>query len=139
MTYHDADLTVLAKTLYGEARGEGRAGMEAVAHVILNRAKRGGWWGSTVSQVCLHPWQFSCWNKNDPNSKVLEALRIDTDKEPPAYLRAHAAAAAVMAGDVPDPTQGSTHYHADTILPQWAAGLEVAAHIGRHRFYNSAK
>ena len=61
---------VLARTLYGEARGEGLPGIEAVACVILNRvafAKARGryWWGNTVSQVCLKPGQFSCWNAGD--------------------------------------------------------------------------
>ncbi len=33
------DLDIVAKTVWGEARGEGRKGMQAVAEVILNRAK----------------------------------------------------------------------------------------------------
>ena len=33
------EIDVLARTLWGEARGEGTAGMQAVASVILNRVK----------------------------------------------------------------------------------------------------
>ena len=43
-------LDTLARTLWGEARGEGRAGMQAVANVIRNRAARPGWWGRSVVQ-----------------------------------------------------------------------------------------
>ena len=68
------EVDVLARTIWGEARGEGKEGMEAVASVILNRteiAKRldGYWWGNTIIQVCQKPYQFSCWNKLDPNFK----------------------------------------------------------------------
>ena len=33
----DRDIEIMAKPIYGEARGEGEAGMEAVACVIMNR------------------------------------------------------------------------------------------------------
>ena len=32
----------LAKTLWGEARGEGKKGMQAVANVVMNRVQKGG-------------------------------------------------------------------------------------------------
>ena len=39
---------VLARTMWGEARGQPKAGLEAVANVILNRVsvarERGGFW-----------------------------------------------------------------------------------------------
>lgn len=71
------DTDILARTIYGEARGESISGQEAIASVILNRvafAKRRGryWWGNTIAGVCLAPWQFSCWNENDPNRKIIE-------------------------------------------------------------------
>lgn len=33
------EIDVLARTIYGEARGEGMQGMQAVANVVMNRAK----------------------------------------------------------------------------------------------------
>ena len=50
---------IIAITILAEARGEGEAGMYAVAAVIAQRSferKR------TPSAVCLKKWQFSCWN-----------------------------------------------------------------------------
>ena len=42
------DTEVFAKTLWGEARGEGIIGMLAVACVIKNRINRPGWWGNDI-------------------------------------------------------------------------------------------
>lgn len=46
----EKETDILARTIYGEARGESISGMEAVASVVLNRvafANRRGrfWWG----------------------------------------------------------------------------------------------
>jgi spore germination cell wall hydrolase CwlJ-like protein len=57
---------VLARTLWAEARSQGGEGMHAVANVILNRAAQPDWWGKDIRSVCLAPYQFSCWNENDP-------------------------------------------------------------------------
>lgn len=62
MTDHDLD--VCTRTLYGEARGEyaqnGPIALITVANVIMNRFKRGGKYGKTLTEVCLKPHQFSC-------------------------------------------------------------------------------
>ena len=46
MTEDQAD--IMARTIYGEARGEGQRGMQAVANVIMNRVKAGSWYGASV-------------------------------------------------------------------------------------------
>jgi hypothetical protein len=58
----DSEL-IVATTLVLEAGGEGTTGMDAVAHVINNRAKtnHNGWGNTAVKQV-LRPYQFSMWN-----------------------------------------------------------------------------
>ena len=77
LRHKEAD--ILARTIWGEARGEGVEGMKAVANVVLNRVKiskdRGGfWWGNDITSVCKKPFQFSCWNKSDPNFKKLQIV-----------------------------------------------------------------
>lgn len=128
------DLGVLARTLWGEARGEGRDGMEAVACVVLNRIKSGlTWWGSDVRTVCLCPWQFSCWNQRDPNRPLLEAV-TEADA---AFAVALDVARRAMAGDLPDRVNGATHYY-DRRLPEppyWAVGREPLATVGHHVFF----
>lgn len=56
------DVDIIAKTLYGEARGETTMGKIAVATVIYNRANGDN---TKYVKVCLKPKQFSCWNKTD--------------------------------------------------------------------------
>lgn len=123
---------VAARTIYGEARGEGPAGMSAVAHVLLNRVKDGRW-GSTLALVCMAPWQFSCWDASDPNRKVL--LGLADDDQTLGYCVA--ALNAAEEGEA-DPTKGATHYYAASIVPpSWAATGTLTAKIGRHLFYKN--
>ena len=77
MIEHDID--ILARTIYGEARGEKTAGKKAVACVIMNRYKAKKWFsGKTIAETCQKPWQFSCWNKNDPNrQKIMNATAVE--------------------------------------------------------------
>ena len=79
-------IDTLARTIYGEARGEPIRGKEAVAAVVLNRVgramERGGWWwGSSVAEVCRRPWQFSCWNADDANRTKIERADEKEDRK----------------------------------------------------------
>ncbi len=132
--YEDKD--VLARTLYGEARGEGLTGIEAVANVIMNRwaiarEKEGYWWGNSVKEICLKPFQFSCWNPNDVNFEIIQNI---TDQEPLFYLCRHVAMRAIS-GTLKDTTGGATHYHAVSVHPAWARHLIPCAQLGNHLFY----
>ena len=127
----DQETEIFAKTIYGEARGEGLPGMEAVANVIMNRVKKPSWWGKTVREVCLKPFQFSCWNPNDPNRvKLTEDLSAD-----PIFQVCCRIAKRALCGLLPDKTKGSTHYHALSINPKWASALAPNVQIGQHLFY----
>ena len=69
------DVLTLARTVWGEARGEGTEGQKAVIHTVFNRFKSGRWYaGKTIAATCKKPWQYSCWNKNDPNRGKMEEL-----------------------------------------------------------------
>lgn len=45
-SFSDEDIDTLARTVWGEARGESLLGKEAVACVILNRHKSGKWFAA---------------------------------------------------------------------------------------------
>lgn len=129
-------IDVLARTLWGEARGEGTNGMEAVACVVLNRVaiaekKEGFWWGNNIIQVCQKPYQFSCWNRADPNFRKLQAV----DSKDIHFATASRIARRAAAGVLADITKGATHYHAKETSPYWARGEKPVAVIGRHAFY----
>ena len=133
----DKAIDVLARTIWGEARGEPLRGQEAVAHVVLNRrnvARSRGrfWWGDDVIEICQKPYQFSCWLADDPNlPKLLEA-----DADDPIFASCLRLARRAVNGALSDdPTDGATHYHARQILPNWAEGRAPLAEIGNHIFY----
>ena len=78
MTVSEKDRDILARTLFGEARGEGLVGQIAVAWTIRNRVEDGkakSWWGEGYAGVCLKPYQFSCWNQNDLNYPYLSGVK----------------------------------------------------------------
>lgn len=132
------DVNVLAETLWGEARGEGPAGMEAVAAVVLNRRNAGYRGCHTATQVCHDPRQFSCWNADDPNSLLLSALpRQQAD---PVFPQAVEIARRALTGGLIDPTRGAKHYIATSLplaaRPLWLLGKVPCVVIGRHAFYN---
>ncbi|WP_298374408.1 cell wall hydrolase [Azospirillum sp.] len=122
---------IIARTLWGEARGEGIAGMAAVAGVIANRVRSPRWWGKTVSTVCLKPYQFSCWLKGDPNrDKLLTVTEADR-----SYWLALEIADELEDGRLRDVTAGADHYHSTRVQPEWSRGKTPVATIGVHRFY----
>lgn len=122
---------VIARTLWGEARGEGRNGMAAVACVIQNRARNPRWWGSSPTGVCLKPYQFSCWLADDPNRAKLLAV---TDRDS-SYRAALEIADTLLSGQLVDVTNGADHYHTTGVTPAWSAGKKPVAVIGNHRFF----
>ena len=135
MTYTSEDWDTLARTIFGEARSEPFQGQVAVAWVVRNRADHPTWWGSTVRDVCRRPYQFSCWNENDPNLPKLQAAT----SADPHFLRALGIAALVIQRDLYDPTNGATHYVADYIdPPEWSAQMVPVVTIGHHKFFKEA-
>ena len=125
------DYDVVAKTIWGEARGEGLNGMTGVACVIQNRAHKGGWWGRTPREVCLKPMQFSCWNKDDPNRAKLLAV-TQTDSQ---YQIALSLSNGVLTGTLADITDGATSYQVRGTNAWWAKGKTPVASIGTQDFY----
>jgi spore germination cell wall hydrolase CwlJ-like protein len=127
------DVMTLARTIYGEARGEGAAGMAAVASVVMNRVRAGNYPGGTsVARVCTAPWQFSCWNPGDPNLAVIRAVTAAN----PVFADALAIARQAVAGQLADTTGGATMYHDTSIATpaKWGA-VQQTASIGRLEFF----
>jgi spore germination cell wall hydrolase CwlJ-like protein len=137
VTVSEEELDIFARTLWGEVRGESALGKIAAAWTIRNRVedgKRNSWWGEGYAGVCQKPYQFSCWNRNDPNYPFLSGAKAIPAGE---YRAAMAAAVVVIAGGEPDPTFGATHYYATTMPkpPAWAAKATKTATIGHHVFF----
>lgn len=137
MPVTEKDRDVLARTLWGEARGESTAGQVAVAWTVRNRVEDGkanSWWGEGYAGVCQKPYQFSCWNKSDPNYAFLIGIKQIPFRE---LAQARIAADQVIDGKVQDPTCGATHYYAIAMpkAPTWAKGAKQTLKLGGHVFY----
>ena len=131
LSARDKDLMV--RTILGEAAQEGPRGQAAVAHVILNRTASGDY-GKTASDVVLAPHQFEPWSTR---AGELAAIKPSS----PAYRETSDIVDMVKSGDIPDPTNGATHFlNPDIVrqrrggsLPDWAQ--KPIAQIGNHTFY----
>ena len=120
-----------AATAYMESSNQGAVGIRAVMHVLFNRLQFSPKYGSTIADVCLKPWQFSCWNTADPNRHRIAVL----DDGDSILTDCYAAYDEVSAGS-DDPTLGATHYIADGITPPpWVSEATQTVKIGSHTFY----
>ena len=68
----DNNITLLARLIYGEARGESKEIKQAIADSVVNRTRKNKWWGSSLREVILMPKQYCCFKEDDPNFKVLK-------------------------------------------------------------------
>ncbi|HSD93401.1 MAG TPA: cell wall hydrolase [Methyloceanibacter sp.] len=131
--YDDRARDYLIRTLAFEAPNEPDVGKAAVIHVILNRM-RSEKWGDDVKEVVTQRWQFEPWMTR---RKEMEHLSPND----PRYRDAARITDAVLAGQLPDPTEGATHFLNPKVvrarrggsLPAWARG--EGQEIGRHTFY----
>lgn len=129
-------LALLAICVWREARGESIETKTAVACSIRNRVSRPGWWGHNWTSVILMPWQYSSFNANDPNSRLLPH---DND---PSWEESLNAAYAVYCNQVEDTTQGADSYFdrsLDQNPPAWATdGTKThTVDSGRLHFYRT--
>ncbi|MDR2794624.1 MAG: cell wall hydrolase [Holosporaceae bacterium] len=132
------DLDTLSKTIYGEARGElyayGLAPFIAVANVVVNRKNKN--FAETIHGVCTAPYQFSCWNRNDPNCNKITNITVDKCA---IFRKCIDVANNVLRGLWPDLTDGCDHYHHKCLKPQWAVYLQPKRIFGSHYFYEINK
>lgn len=132
------DILTMARTVYGEAEPFDTVDAKAIAHVILNRVKLPNW-PNSIEAVCLQPYQFSCWNADNPRRKVL--LELDLADTEAWWLEIVDICRGVLDGRIPDPTNRSTHYYATYIKkPKWARGHQPVFSSGwgkyTHDFFN---
>ncbi len=117
-TYSQNDVMVLAKMIYGEARGESYVGQVAVGAVILNRVKDKKFPDSVYS-VCFQPGAF-------------DAVRDGQYYMEPNQTSINAAKAAINGWD---PTYGALYYwNPATATSKWIWSRTIVTQIGKHVF-----
>ena len=143
----------LADNMYFEARNQSWRGIIAVGMVTLNRVsdnrfpdilcdvvKQGPtskWWFKTKGKIVpiRHKCQFS-WYCDGKSDKIPE---FDIDLYTAIFARASRMIGAYNWGKLDDMTQGSTHYHADYVYPEWREQKTKMLQIGNHIFYRWEK
>lgn len=134
------EIDILARTIYGEARGEyarrdgGIASLIAVGNVVMNRLKAKTWYGLTLKEICQKPFQFSCWNRQDPNRSLIMSPQIEQE---PIFKICREVAQQVGMNHWPDLTQGSDHYYAISLTkpPAWSHKEQPRLKLGQHIFF----
>jgi spore germination cell wall hydrolase CwlJ-like protein len=133
-----AEVEVLARNLFFEARGEPEEGIIAVGHVVLNRAADDRRWGETVTEVVCEPNQFSWTRTDDPQHKH---IRAPWRLSPAKWSRCLDLARKILAGETEDPTAGANHYlnvaacrKSKWGVPSWYNPRRVTVKIGNHTF-----
>jgi hypothetical protein len=130
-----SDERVVALTLLGEARGEGKLGMYAVGCVIQKRAEQRN---LSPKGVCLQRKQFSIWNGIKREQELYYLWKS------PSTPYARELAREICKGNKLDQkvTGGANHYHSKNLIraPYWTRDRKPSAEIKNHIFFNlSAK
>ncbi|MGN0754796.1 MAG: spore cortex-lytic enzyme [Aristaeellaceae bacterium] len=116
--YRESELSLLARLVNGEARGEPYIGQVAVAAVVLNRV-RSDEFPDTISGVIFQPGAFDAvWDGQFDMEPTASCVRAARD---------------AMNGW--DPTGGCTYYYnPSTATNEWIWSRQVQLTIGRHAF-----
>jgi|TARA_B100000085_G_scaffold7882_1_gene7075 spore germination cell wall hydrolase CwlJ-like protein len=127
---------IIAQTLLGEARGEGKAGMYAVACIVKRRVQLKSY-PNTPAKVCLEPSQFDYWTQrkrvkwDDQNRANVRRL-MQTDTELVRYAKM--LAININRVDL-NYIKNADHYCTLKTHNYWTKGRKPVATIGQHKFY----
>src|SRR4051794_25947564 len=126
-------LNCLASAVYYEAGNQDVDGARAVAQVVLNRVRHPAfpasicgvvYEGSTRPTGCQ--FTFTCDGS------------LNRQPDADGWRRAMQVAQAALGGFVYGPVGWATHYHANYVVPVWAATLAKSDVVGAHLFYRWA-
>jgi len=122
------DLQCLTEAVYWEARGEGAAGMAAVAQVVLNRVRHPAF----PKTVCGVVYQGA----SDGDCQFSFACQAHSNHdEDDSWRRAREVASRALSGHVMSAVGQATNFHAVSVTPGWMTSLQKVAQIGSHIFY----
>jgi spore germination cell wall hydrolase CwlJ-like protein len=122
-------LTCLSRTIYWEARGEGTAGMEAIANVVMNRLGHEGF----PDKVCKVVKEGS--EKGDCQFSWWCDQRSDGAKDSKSYALAKEISRRALNRQLPDRTGGALYFHQRKVTPSWSKKYIKTVRIGKFVFY----
>lgn len=125
----DKAIICLSRTIYWEAKGEGSAGMEAIANVVMNRLGHEGF-PNTICEIVRQgheqgACQFSWWCDG----------RSDDAEEDKPYAIAKEITRKALNRQLTDRTNGALYFHQWRLTPNWSAIYIKTTRIGNHVFY----
>lgn len=149
LTAEAAAAELLARVLFAEAGGRPARAVEALAALVMNRARAaracprdaaryagGASPASTaraVIAVLRAPFQFPVRHPRHPaHARFLSPPEAD-----PAFAMCRRVARRALAGALPDATGGALLWHDEARLPPWALGRIPTACIGGLAFYRA--
>lgn len=100
--------------------------------------------GGTMKDVCLQPFQYSCWNPGGANhAALLEQVQhvLDNTVKDGILEGCLFAASNILAEIQADIVNGATHYYSPASMippgriPDWAVGVTPVATIGGQLFF----
>lgn len=139
-----SDLEILALTLFGEARGESIESIVACGCVARNRVHSGLY--KNYRHACLAPFQFSCWNEDDPNYPVLlelaEKMFSGNSIMDLYFKQCMWVAHGIIDWDIIDNTKSAMNYMTTSLFnsdkkPKWAKGIDHGVEKGNHIFFTA--
>lgn len=131
------EISLLALTIWREARGESHDAKIAVAHTVKNRVENPSWWGKEYISVLTKKWQYS--SMTDPKDTQLTNWPQANDH---VFEECLAVASLVIGGVYNSPLKGIDSYFDDSLQgdarPKWAKEHpeRFVGKIGRLNFYN---
>lgn len=139
------NIDILGLTIIGEGRGEPIEGQTAIGSVIRNRYFDKTKHYKSYHDVCLEPYQFSCWNEKDPNKAYLhdlaKELAFGKDLHFDNYLKQCLyVAQGIKEMIIMDNTKGAKFYMETSLFinkrPGWATQAKNTKIYGHHTFFS---
>lgn len=133
----DTEQMILARAIWGEARGASKKARIAVAWSIKNRLDFKAEW-DTYHNIILDPAQYSAFWEQPPDDYNLKALRNPLKKanDLQKWKETYKIAEQIIKEEISDPTDGANHYYDDSILtPNWATKNNLKIEIDNLNFH----
>jgi N-acetylmuramoyl-L-alanine amidase len=136
----NGDIYCLAQTIYFESGNQPLAGKIAVAQVVLNRVNHFNYPTTICGVVYQAKMRVNWKNELVPIRHQCQFSwfcdgKSDDPVDSPTWLYSMHVARDVLQNKYGDITEGSTHYHADSVYPYWADSLNQTVVINNHIFY----
>lgn len=135
----DSEQILLARLIFGEARGEPDEARIWIAGAVLNRVSAKVW-RDTIHQVILQPKQYDPFKKTDKNYPIIiDPLKNADQETTEIWYRCYDIAEDIISRKLPNPTE-ATHFHGKGITRE-EFEKEIVPHgrflrkIGKTYFY----